>query len=99
MPDFRFRDALQGADILSISLISGAVWVVLAAVVALLPMRLQWIPGLALVIAAPVLLAWIAVDHGWWWFVLGGFAFVSMFRRPLGCLARRALASKEETPA
>ncbi|MEQ8923302.1 MAG: DUF2484 family protein [Roseovarius confluentis] len=84
---------------MSLSLISGAVWVVAATLVAMLPMRLQWVPGLALLVAAPALLAWIAVDQGWWVFALGAFAFVSMFRRPLGYLVRRALGHIEEDAA
>jgi len=68
---------------MSLSLIAGCIWVFLAAGVAMLPMRQQFPPGLALLIAAPCLLAWIAVDHGAWIFLAGLFAFVSMFRRPL----------------
>ena len=80
---------------MSLSLISGAVWVVLATIVALLPMRFQWVPGLILLIVAPGLLAWIAIDHGWYWFAAGAFGFVSMFRKPLGFLMRRALRRGE----
>ena len=81
---------------MSFSLILGAVWVVLATIVATLPMRLQWMPGLALLLAAPALLAWIAVDHGWGWFAVGGFALISMFRRPLGYLLFRAWGRSKE---
>jgi len=68
---------------MSFSLIAGAVWVILASVVAALPMRRQFPPGILLLIAAPVLIGWIGVEHGWIWVALGTFAFVSMFRRPL----------------
>ena len=84
---------------MSLSLIAGALWVVIATIVAFLPMRFQWIPGLALLVAAPVLLGWIALDHGWWWSALGGLAFVSMFRRPLGYLGRRVLGLGREVRA
>ena len=80
---------------MSLSLVTGAVWVVLATIVAMLPMRFQWIPGLTLLLAAPAILAWIGMDHGWWWVGAGTFAFVSMFRKPLGYFARRAIAPKE----
>ena len=74
---------------MSLSLIVGCLWVVAAAVVAMLPMRAQFPPGIALLVAAPCLLAWIAVDHGAWIFGAGLFAFLSMFRRPLGYLVRQ----------
>ena len=80
---------------MSLSLIAGCLWVFVAAGVAMLPMRLQFPPGLALLIAAPCLLAWIAVDHGAWIFFAGLFAFVSMFRRPLGYLFGKALKKKD----
>lgn len=84
---------------MSLSLISAAIWVLAATVVAMLPMRLQWVPGVALLLVAPVLLGWMAVDHGPWWIVVGGLAFVSMYRRPLGYLARRILDRKREETA
>lgn len=84
---------------MSLSLISAAIWVLAATVVAMLPMRLQWVPGVALLLVAPVLLGWMAVDHGPWWIVVGGLAFLSMYRRPLGYLARRILDRKTEETA
>jgi hypothetical protein len=84
---------------MSLSLISAAIWVLAATVVAMLPMRLQWVPGVALLLVAPVLLGWMAVDHGPWWIVVGGLAFLSMYRRPLGYLARRILDRKREETA
>ena len=84
---------------MSFSLISAAIWVLAATLVAMLPMRLQWVPGVALLLAAPVLLGWMAVDHGPWWIAVGGLAFVSMYRRPLGYLARRILDRKTEETA
>ena len=84
---------------MSLSLISAAIWVLAATVVAMLPMRLQWVPGVALLLVAPVLLGWMAVDHGLWWIVVGGLAFLSMYRRPLGYLARRILDRKTEETA
>jgi hypothetical protein len=72
-------------------LILGAVWVIAAAIVAMLPMRMQMVPGVALLVAAPVLLIWIGGTHGWIWLIVGLFAVVSMFRNPLRSFARRAL--------
>ena len=84
---------------MSLSLISAAIWVLAVTVVAMLPMRLQWVPGVALLLVAPVLLGWMAVDHGPWGIVVGGLAFLSMYRRPLGYLARRILDRKTEETA
>lgn len=76
---------------MSLPLILGCVWIIVAALTAMLPMRLQKFPGLPLLIAAPVLLVWIGREHGWPWVVFGLFAFLSMFRRPLIYLGRRAM--------
>jgi hypothetical protein len=76
---------------MSLPLILGCVWVIVAALTAMLPMRLQKFPGIPLLIAAPVLLVWIGWAHGWLWVAFGLFAFLSMFRRPLIYLGRRAM--------
>ena len=49
---------------MSLSLIVFCLWVVASTIVAMLPMRLQYAPGLALLIAVPFGLTWIAFDHG-----------------------------------
>ncbi len=79
-------------------LVLGAVWVIAAAVVAMLPMRRQMLPGLALLIAAPVLLVWIGATQGWFWTAFGAFAFVSMFRRPLIYFYRKSVGLPVEDP-
>lgn len=76
---------------MSLPLILGACWIILGAITAMLPMRLQRYPGLPLLIAAPMLLIWIGSVHGWLWVALGTFAFLSMFRRPLNYLIRWAI--------
>ncbi|MGI9393791.1 MAG: DUF2484 family protein [Boseongicola sp.] len=75
---------------MSLPLLLGCAWVLLATVVATLPMSLQFPPGIVLLIAAPALLGWIAWEHGPWIFGAGLIAFVSMFRHPLRYLLRRA---------
>ena len=75
-------------------LLLGCLWVVAAAGVSFLPMRTQFAPGLALLIAAPLLIIWIGLAHGWFLAGIGAFAFVSMFRKPLWYLSRRALGRK-----
>lgn len=60
-----------------------ALWVLAAAVVAMLPMRLQYIPGVSLMLAAPVLIYLLGQEFGWIAGVAAVAAFVSMFRNPL----------------
>lgn len=62
----------------------GCVWVLAATLVAMLPMRRQILPGLALLLAAPVLVAFIGAQHGWGWAGLALAGVLSMFRKPLG---------------
>ena len=83
---------------MSASLLLGSIWVVAATVVAMLPMRRQMVPGLALLIAAPLLIVFIGWQHGWIFAVLGLMAFVSMFRNPLRYLWRRARGERPELP-
>jgi Protein of unknown function (DUF2484) len=82
----------------STPLILGCLWVVASAVVAMLPMRRQMVPGLALLAAAPVLLVWIGRVHGWIWLAIALFAFLSMFRNPLLYFLRRALGRPAPVP-
>jgi hypothetical protein len=82
----------------SLPLILGCLWVLVAAVTAMLPMRLQRYPGIPLLLAAPVLIVWIGMAHGWWWSAIGLAAFVSMFRRPLIYFWRRARGEHPEVP-
>lgn len=72
------------------ALIAGFLWAVAAAGTAMLPMRWQFAPGLGLLIAAPVLVAWIGWSVAWWAGALMLVAFLSMFRRPLRALGRWA---------
>ncbi len=74
----------------------GWVWVVAATLVAFLPMRYQIVPGLGLLLSAPVLIWGIGAAYGWIPVLLATAAFVSMFRRPLRYLALRALGRSRE---
>ncbi len=69
-------------------LLAGCIWVLAGAGVAMLPWRSQLWPGLALLLLAPVILFFIGRAYGWGWVAFGVFAFVSMYRRPLGALIR-----------
>jgi hypothetical protein len=73
-------------------LIAACLWALASCITAMLPMRLQYGPGLALLLAAPVLLAWIALTHGLWGTVFATLAVLSLFRRPLIYLAQKLLA-------
>lgn len=79
-------------------LVLGGLWVLAATATAFLPMRRQMVPGLALLVAAPVLLVWIGLAHGWLWLVFVLFAFASMFRRPLRHFLKRALGREAGAP-
>lgn len=83
---------------MSMSLTAGIAWVLISTGVAFLPMRRQYVIGVILLIAAPILLVWIAIDHGWWIAAFGLFAFVSMFRNPLIYLYKRAKGQRPEIP-
>lgn len=80
------------------SLVIGCLWVIAATIVALLPMQRQYVPGVALLIAAPVLIVWLGLDYGWFVSLLAAFAFVSMFRNPLRYFYRRARGDAPEMP-
>ncbi|MBL9053798.1 MAG: DUF2484 family protein [Tabrizicola sp.] len=83
---------------MSLPLVLGCLWVIASALVAMLPMRRQMLPGVALLVAAPFLLVWIGWEHGWIWLAIGVFAFVSMFRNPLRYFLRRALGRPAPLP-
>lgn len=77
---------------MSLSLTLAALWGLAATATALLPMRYQIVPGLFLLVSAPVLIVMLGHEYG----VLAAAAalagFVSMFRRPLGYWARKYLS-------
>jgi len=87
-----------GGHVVSLSLLLAAIWAILATFVAFLPMRYQYAPGLVLLVAAPCLLVFIAMQHGIWVALLGLAGFVSMFRNPLIFLWRMARGEKPEVP-
>lgn len=73
-------------------------WVFASAGVAMLPMRHQYIPGVALLIAAPVLIVAAAMQYGWIYAALGLAAFISMFRNPLRYILARLRGENPEIP-
>ena len=83
---------------MSTSLLLGCFWVLAAVITAMLPMRRQYIPGVSLLVLAPLLLGCIGVQHGVWVALLGFAAFVSMFRNPLRYFWRRFRGENPESP-
>ncbi len=83
---------------MSLPLVIGCIWVLAATIVAMLPMKYQYVPGVALLVGAPALIIWIGYAHGWFFAVLGLFAFASMFRNPLIYFYRRARGERPEIP-
>jgi hypothetical protein len=71
-----------------LSLILSCLWVLAAAIVAMLPMRLQFAPGLTLLILSVPLAVFVGLQMGWIWVAAVLFAALSMYRRPLLALAR-----------
>ena len=81
-----------------ILLISSCLWVLAATIVALLPMRHQYVPGVILLALAPMLILWIGVSVAWWAGLLALAAFVSMFRNPLRYFLAKARGENPQLP-
>ncbi|WP_371223379.1 DUF2484 family protein [Roseovarius sp. 2305UL8-3] len=73
-------------------------WVLAATAVAFLPLRFQYVPGIALLIGAGVLIWLLAGDYGLLPAALGLLAVISMFRKPLRYFALRAMGQTPEVP-
>ncbi len=78
--------------------VAACLWVLAASVTAMLPMRHQYVPGISLLVAAPVLIVWLGAAHGWWLSAVALAAFVSMFRRPLMYFYARARGEHPDIP-
>ena len=74
------------------------IWVFASVAVAMLPMRHQYIPGVILLLAAPVLIIMIGQQVGWIAAILGLAAFVSMFRNPLLFILAKLRGQNPEVP-
>ena len=74
---------------MSASLILACLWVIASALVALLPMRAQYPPGIFLLISAPILICYLTYQHGLLALGVSLAAFISMFRNPLVYLWRK----------
>lgn len=76
---------------MSLPLLFACLWVIIAAIVAFLPMRVQMIIGPVLLLAAGGLIGWIGVRHGIWIALLALLACLSMFRKPLFYYGRKLM--------
>ncbi len=83
---------------MSAPVVAAIFWALAATATALLPMRRQMVPGVALLIAAPLLIVWLGATHGWLWTLPALAAFLSMFRNPLIHLFRRATGRPAPLP-
>lgn len=83
---------------MSWSIIISSVWVLLATFTAFLPMRFQYVPGVTLLVLAPVMIIWLGADFGWGWSVAAFLGFASMFRNPLKYFYARARGQRPELP-
>ena len=83
---------------MSLSLLIASLWVLAATIVALLPMRRQYAPGVTLLILAPPVIGFLGYQHGWLLAFGGVLALVSMFRRPLRFGIARLRGQNPEAP-
>lgn len=79
-------------------LLSACIWVIAATIVAMLPMRMQYVPGIILLGLAPLIILWIALSVAWWAGLLALAAFVSMFRNPLRYFYAKARGQNPSLP-
>lgn len=68
------------------SIVAICIWALATMGLAPLPIKYQILPGIGLLLALPVLLVWLARDHGALPVVVCIFAAVSLFRKPLKAL-------------
>ncbi|WP_299557853.1 DUF2484 family protein [uncultured Sulfitobacter sp.] len=73
-------------------------WVFASVAVAMLPIRRQYVPGVALLVAAPILIGVLGYQYGWIYALLALAAFISMFRNPLRYIAARLRGERPEIP-
>jgi hypothetical protein len=81
---------------MSISLILASFWVLAATVVAMMPMRMQFIPGIGLLTLSVPLLGYVGWQHGGWIVLLVLLGVLSMFRRPLFYFTKKVFGRVSE---
>jgi len=83
---------------MSAPVIAAVLWVFAATATAFLPMRRQMVPGVILLVLAPVLIVWLGAQHGWFWVIPMLLGFLSMFRNPLIYLWKRSTGRPVSLP-
>ncbi len=73
-------------------------WVFAATAVAFLPLRFQYVPGIALLVGAGGLIWLLSREYGLLPAALGLLAVLSMFRKPLRYFTLRAMGKTPEVP-
>ncbi len=74
---------------MSTALILACFWVLAATGVAVLPMRRQRGPAIALLLAAPAILGWISIEHGGLIASACALGALSVMRHPARAILRR----------
>lgn len=80
------------------SIIIAALWAIAATITAFLPMRLQYTPGVTLLIAAPIIIFWLGYDYGWLLAIAATAGFISMFRNPLRYIFAKLRGQNPQVP-
>ncbi len=83
---------------MSWSILIAVLWVFAATGCAFLPIRKQYVPGILLLAAAPLLILWLGYDFGALVAGLAALGFMSMFRNPIIYIYRRMRGDKPELP-
>lgn len=83
---------------MSLSIYLAIAWVFAATIVAMLPMRRQYLPGSILLVAAPFLIGYLGYEYGWITAAAALAAFLSMFRNPMRFFWRKWRGLPTELP-
>lgn len=77
---------------MSLALTLACLWVLVSAMVAMLPIRFHWRLGFPLLLLSVPLVGFVGYTHGWIWSVVITLAVISMFRNPLRYFLNKARA-------
>lgn len=83
---------------ISLPVVLAVTWVFAATLVAFLPLRQQYLPGVLLLVLAPVVIALLWISHGWIAGAAATAGFVSMFRNPLRYFWQKWRGTLAEAP-
>jgi Protein of unknown function (DUF2484) len=83
---------------MSASLVAACLWLIAATSLAVLPVRRQMVPGIALGVAGLGLIVWIGVENGWGWSLALLLAAASLGRNGIRALVAHLRGEKFEVP-